>query len=80
MKYSALIFISIASLLAASVTDAAPNHTKGRPVKALTPELKTGDYVWHPEVSPAGPVVVFVSLPTKCYTSIAMVCASDGRR
>jgi hypothetical protein len=57
------IAISIALLVAVSVTDAAPGHTKGRPVKALTPELQTGDYVWHPEVSPAGPVVVFVSLP-----------------
>jgi hypothetical protein len=55
--------ISIASLLAASVTDAAPGHTKGRAVKPFTSELKPGDYVWHPEVSPAGPVVVFVSLP-----------------
>src|ERR1700736_2932337 len=63
MKCSALIVISIASLFAASVTDAAPNHTKGRAVKPFTPELKPGDYVWHPEVSPAGPVVVFVSLP-----------------
>ena len=63
MKHSALIAISIASLLAASVTDAAPGHTKGRSVKPFTPELKPGDYVWHPEVSPAGPVVVFVSLP-----------------
>jgi hypothetical protein len=25
--------------------------------------LKPGDYAWHPEVSPAGPVVVLVSLP-----------------
>jgi hypothetical protein len=63
MKHSALIAIFIASLLAASVTDAAPDHTKGRAVKPFTPELKPGDYVWHPEVSPAGPVVVFVSLP-----------------
>ena len=38
-------------------------HTKGRAVGASTAELKTGDYVWHPEVSPAGPVVVLVSLP-----------------
>jgi hypothetical protein len=63
MRHSAIFAISIASLLVTSVTDAAPGHTKGRPVKALTPELKPGDYVWHPEVSPAGPVVVFVSLP-----------------
>jgi hypothetical protein len=57
------IFSPPRALVAVSVTDAAPGHTKGRPVKALTPELQTGDYVWHPEVSPAGPVVVFVSLP-----------------
>src|SRR6202045_3164709 len=63
MQNAPLIAISIASLLAASVTDAAPDHTKGRAVKPFTPELKPGDYVWHLEVSPAGPVVVFVSLP-----------------
>jgi len=38
-------------------------HTKGRPVAPLMPTLKPGDYVWHPEVSPAGPVVVLVSIP-----------------
>src|SRR6202047_13385 len=58
-----LIAISMVLLLAASGTDAAPGHTKGRVVNPLTPELKPGDYVWHPEVSPTGPVVVFVSLP-----------------
>src|ERR1700731_4967771 len=63
MQHALLIAISIASLLAASVTDAAPDHTKGRAVKPFTSELKSADYVWHPEVSPAGPVVVFVSLP-----------------
>jgi L,D-transpeptidase catalytic domain len=41
----------------------AQGHTKGRPVGASAAELKPGDYVWHPEVSPAGPVVVLVSLP-----------------
>jgi hypothetical protein len=63
MNHFALIAISIASLFAASATAAGPGHTKGRAVKPLTPELKPGDYVWQPEVSPAGPVVVFVSLP-----------------
>jgi hypothetical protein len=63
IKHSALIAISIASLLGTSVIDAAPGHTKGRAVKPFTPGLNPGDYVWHPEVSPAGPVVVFISLP-----------------
>ena len=38
-------------------------HTKGRPVAPLTSALKPGDYSWHPELSPAGPVVILVSLP-----------------
>jgi hypothetical protein len=37
--------------------------TKGVQQKPFTPELKPGDYVWHPEVSPAGPVVIIVSVP-----------------
>jgi hypothetical protein len=41
----------------------ASGHTKGRAVQPLTSEFKPGDYVWHPEISPAGPVVIIVSLP-----------------
>jgi len=26
-------------------------------------QFKTGDYVWYPQVSPAGPVVIVVSIP-----------------
>ena len=37
--------------------------TKGEQVAPFTPEFKPGDYIWHPEISPAGPVVVIVSLP-----------------
>ena len=37
--------------------------TRGRAVAPFTSEFKAGDYVWHPEVSPAGPVVIIVSLP-----------------
>ena len=33
------------------------------PPPPLTPNLKPGEYVWHPEISPAGPVVIIVSLP-----------------
>jgi hypothetical protein len=49
--------------LATSLTASAAGHTKGRAVQPFTPEFKPGDYVWHPEISPAGPVVVIVSLP-----------------
>jgi hypothetical protein len=50
-------------ILATSLTARAAGHTKGRAVQPFTPELKPGDYVWHPEISPAGPVVAIVSLP-----------------
>ena len=36
--------------------------TKGEPVAPFTPQIKPGEYVWKPEISPAGPVVIIVSL------------------
>jgi lipoprotein-anchoring transpeptidase ErfK/SrfK len=62
MKCPSFSVITIALLLAMPATYAAPGHTKGRAVQPFTPALKPGDYAWHPEVSPAGPVVVYVSL------------------
>jgi hypothetical protein len=38
-------------------------HTKGSPTGKPTGPLKPGEYWWNPGVSPAGPVVVLVSLP-----------------
>jgi hypothetical protein len=57
-----LVFL-VVLILATSLTASAAGHTKGRAVQPLTPELKPGDYVWLPEISPAGPVVIIVSLP-----------------
>ena len=57
---SAIITLSVL-LLTSSLYGQA--HTKGREVSSLTHTLKPGDYIWHPEVSPNGPVVVLVSLP-----------------
>ncbi len=62
-------FVLIASVVATlslppiALASAAPGHTKGRAVTPLTPTLTAGDYVWHPQVSPAGPVVILVNLP-----------------
>jgi hypothetical protein len=54
-------------------------HTKGRLVGASAAELKPGDYVWHPEVSPAGPVVVLVSLPDQIlYLCLSQRCPYRG--
>ncbi len=38
-------------------------HTKGTPTGTPTGPLKPGEYWWAPVVSPAGPVVVLVSVP-----------------
>src|SRR5438477_2028318 len=50
-------------ILAMPLSAGAAGHTKGRAIQQLTSEFKNGEYVWHPEISPAGPVVIIVSLP-----------------
>jgi L,D-transpeptidase catalytic domain len=58
---SSAIFSLSALLVTSSLYGQA--HTKGKEVSPLARTLKPGDYIWHPEVSPNGPVVVLVSLP-----------------
>src|SRR5215470_12619910 len=50
-------------LIFSASTAIGAGHTKGREVEPHVTEFKPGDYVWHPEISPAGPVVIIVSLP-----------------
>ena len=38
-------------------------HTKGTPTGKPTGPLKPGEYWWHPELSPSGPLMVLVSVP-----------------
>jgi hypothetical protein len=59
---SPIIIIGAALSLIGLPFAGAANFTKGRSVKPFTADLKPGD-LWHPEVSPAGPVIVFASLP-----------------
>ena len=42
--------------------------TEGRQIAASSVSLETGDYVWHPETSPVGAVVIIVSLPDQVLT------------
>lgn len=56
------VFIFGLLVAAASCGLRAESFTKGRDVVPRSP-LKTGDYVWKPEVSPAGPVIIVVSIP-----------------
>jgi L,D-transpeptidase catalytic domain len=62
LRHLSLIIIAALGLIILPSSDGA-KFTKGEQVVPFTPEFKPGDYVWHPEISPAGPVVVIVSLP-----------------
>ncbi len=57
--------IVAATLLCMTCPGRGEDNGKGVERKALTPDLKPGDYVWEPEASPAGPVAIIVSLPTQ---------------
>lgn len=64
--HSALFAAFMAFFLCASAFSAEPaksGFTKGREIEPMPPEMKPGDYVWLPEASPSGPVVVVVSIP-----------------
>src|SRR4030081_1905109 len=58
-----ILYTGFAFAVVLAVATAAAAFTKGRVVAPFTSEFKPGDYVWHPEISPAGPIVVIVSLP-----------------
>lgn len=59
----AIIAATALSLLLAAPWTRAESMTKGQPVAPFTPQIQPGQYVWHPEVSPAGPVVIVINLP-----------------
>ena len=58
IPYTGLVFALVLAFAPAAVA-----FTKGRVVAPFTSQFKPGDYIWRPEVSPAGPVVIIVSLP-----------------
>jgi hypothetical protein len=57
------LLLSISLLLAPNLGSGA--FTKGRQVAPLTGEFKPGDYTWHPQISPSGPVVILISIPAQ---------------
>jgi hypothetical protein len=61
-----IIALCISLLVMLPAADAMPQpsfHTKGLPTGKPTGPLKPGEYWWAPHISPAGPVVVLVSIP-----------------
>jgi len=64
MKTTSIISIG-ALLLAASLAEARQVELNGRPFLRVVSGLEPGDYIWAPERSPAGPILVVVNLETQ---------------
>jgi hypothetical protein len=58
-------FVALLALLlpAGFAMEKPSGHTAGSPTGTPSGPLKPGEYWWHPEVSPSGPVVALVSIP-----------------
>ena len=63
MKIHATLAL-FATLVASSFAMPQPSfHTKGTPTGKPTGPLKPGEYWWHPEISPKGPLMILISIP-----------------
>ena len=63
MKILTTVAISIGLLTASQAMEKPSFHTKGTPTGKSTGALKPGQYWWHPEISPQGPLMILVSVP-----------------
>jgi hypothetical protein len=63
MKFLRVLAIFIGLLTASQAMDKPSFHTKGTPTGKPTGKLKPGEYWWHSEISPQGPLMILVSIP-----------------
>jgi len=64
MKFLTTLIFSIGLLTPSQAAMEKPSfHTKGTPTGKPTGRLKPGDYWWHPEISPQGPLMILISIP-----------------
>ena len=70
-----VFIVSVFVWLLVPVLAGAANFTKGKNVAPFPEKLEPGHYVWHPEISPTGPVVVVISLPDQ-----QLYCFRNGVR
>jgi len=63
MKFLTILAISIALLSGSQAMEKPSFHTKGTPTGKPTGTLKPGEYWWHPEISPQGPLMILISIP-----------------
>ena len=63
MKLITILAVSVALLASAQAVEKPSFHTQGTPTGKATGPLKPGEYWWHPELSPSGPLMILVSVP-----------------
>ena len=63
MKVLSAVSISILFIAASFAMERPSFHTKGSPTGKPTGPLKPGEYWWHPEISPQGPLMILISIP-----------------
>ena len=63
MRFLSFIFVFAALLTTNFAMDRPSFHTQGTPTGKPTGKLKPGEYWWHPEIAPQGPLMILISLP-----------------
>src|SRR5205809_4232606 len=63
MKFVAILTIAIGLLTASQAMEKPSFHTQGSPTGKPTGTLKPGEFWWHPEISPQGPLMILISIP-----------------
>lgn len=63
MKTLSVLSLSVAFIAASFAMEQPSFHTKGTPTGKPTGKLKPGEYWWHPEISPQGPLMILISIP-----------------
>src|SRR5882672_8747199 len=63
MKILTSVAISVGLLIGSQAMEKPSFHTKGTPTGKPTGTLKPGEYWWHPEISPQGPLMILISIP-----------------
>ena len=63
MKFLTILAISVGLLIGSQAMEKPSFHTKGTPTGKPTGPLKPGEYWWHPEISPQGPLMILISIP-----------------
>ncbi len=71
MKLLKILAVSVALLTTVQAMQQPSSHTKGTPTGKPTGQLKPGQYWWHPELSPSGPLMVLVSVPAADHARVS---------